>query len=244
MGFWSYDLWGSDDAFEFLRDVLIMAGVLPTGAFPSPGILMYESTVGRRYVGRMKVSNLDAIKELMDTVLTASHVEALAPRLSLRVRNSEERDACHFWAPLCMHVGAAVPSEAFLLALVAFEEGFWAGDVPARAKLAAAYSRELRVYDAARHSGAVRFPTEMLSDILSSPNGSRYFRYTARGGENAPIASWDVLVEYTCCACGLPATALCSRCKRTRYCGALCQSTHWRGAHKAVCKEDASARKR
>ena len=102
----------------------------------------------------MKVSDLDAIKELMDTVLTASHVEALAPRLSLRVRNSEERDVCHFWAPLCMHV------------------------------------------------------------------------------------------EYACCACGLPATALCSRCKRTRYCGALCQSAHWRGAHKAVCKEDASARKR
>jgi hypothetical protein len=35
--------------------------------------------------------------------------------------------------------------------------------------------------------------------------------------------------------CELPGTMICSRCKGVRYCSSMCQASHWRSGHKAVC---------
>ena len=39
----------------------------------------------------------------------------------------------------------------------------------------------------------------------------------------------------------LPTLHACGRCKHALYCGRECQTTHWRGGHKAVCKAAAAA---
>ncbi len=39
-----------------------------------------------------------------------------------------------------------------------------------------------------------------------------------------------------CAYCGKPAANICSKCKKTRYCGESCQGLHW-SAHKMQCKK-------
>lgn len=238
MGCWGFDVYSDDDALAYIRDVLIAAGLLPPGSHTDHQVL-YVSVHGRPLVCRLTGDSIRDILQALDTRLT--------PALLLGARRSicsiPEREVLgggraseDFLLPLLyMHVGAPVNANDRDWSLKCFSNrGAWV-NTPARAKIAAVVTRELKNYDAAAQSGRVRFPSEMWPDF--GPGGSRYFTYGPNSGMETPLSAWEVNVEHECMQCKRLAAKLmqCSVCQRTCYCTQACQKEHWK-SHKPVCK--------